>query len=128
MREILFRGKRADTKEWIYGYYFKADNKDMIQTEDFYTDVIPETVGEFTGVCDKNGKEIFEGDIVIDKIRVRENKNGEWIYRYCKYIVEFCSGSFDLKSIYGRIVNRPVDCLEVVGNIVDNPKLLEVKE
>ena len=73
MREIKFRGKSVDTKEWVYGGYYEWGDKSYIIQKDINTaqmiEVIPETVGQYIGVKDNNGEgeEIYEGD-VIEKI------------------------------------------------------------
>ena len=113
MREILFKGKRVDNGEWTEGYFFKIWNKVFLlwgMTGDCpnMEEVIPETVGQFAGLNDKNGKKIFEGDIV-------ESPNGtqgfvEWQNAECAFLVNI-----------GDDWQTMDDCpYEVVGNIYDN--------
>ena len=130
MREILFRGKRVDDSKWVYGAYYgpcRITNKDggfeyehlmhQSDNEPLYM-VDPETVGEYTGLKDKNGKKIFEGDIVSD---------GDDTYK-----VMFEEGVFQVENSHyttGLYVAVHVDKInEVIGTIHDNPELLEVEE
>lgn len=154
-REILFRGKRVDNGEWIYGGYAKCNNReyilpdiDLVGREWVFKniEVIPETVGQFTGLTDKNGKKVFEGDIVKitynDRLTRRLEKED-----YESYMKEFClveqvvfyKGAFCSKvEIENMPLYRPLGFdlyaksmlkeLEVIGNIYDNPELLEVEE
>ena len=131
MPEILFRGKRIDNGEWVFGYYVCLyDNKGNIshriysgyaETDcgDFYPDwfeVDPKTVGLFTGLTDKNDKKIFEEDIV--KVLDKHLDCVIWS-RGC-----FCMDRqlFNYEMTYQNELH-----MEVIGNIHDNPELLEVE-
>ena len=142
MREILFRGKRLYDGEWVYGFYVHyADrwgrDKDLIQSLDiesgefgFLHEVDPETVGQYTGLLDKNGKRIFEGDIVIYD-NTPYNAYGHkvigeivwhkwaWKCRYKEY------GSTYHYAIGAEDFFGPKS--EVIGNIHDNPELMRAQ-
>ena len=129
MREILFRGKRLDNGAWETGslvivrmdchdaQYYIAD-----KMTGYHTPVDPSTVGQYTGLKDKNGKRIFEGDIA----KVLQGKDKDIAY------VGFENGAFMLYPKTGNIYERTLweywyndwD-VEVIGNITDNPELLE---
>ena len=138
MREISFRGKTEDGK-WVEGNYVKAYDYGHVESikhlifsnssfygYDGYTndeEVIIETVGQFTGLTDKNGKKIFEGDIVTGRFLHSLPINA---------VVAFRNGSFGL--LWDRAGVETFDAFtslcnivyEVIGNINDNPELLEV--
>ena len=123
-REILFRGKRTSNLEWVYGNLFQVgDTSFILKITDRALDypekvlVDTETVGQFTGLTDKNGVKIFEGDIT-------NNKN--WNPQNYEVIFdqgEFCFTTEDLKP-YTNSLHYLQD-FEVIGNIHDNPELLE---
>ena len=152
MREILFRGKRCDNGEWVQGYYIRAEHhwhkhgihKDWIvlgasanggwfALHNKYA-VKAETVSAFSGLTDKNGKKIFEGDIfsIEDEIvAVVIFKDGCFRmeeYGLCGTWTE--SGFDECGGGWGVIQCDPIDWytiidMEVIGNIHDNPELLE---
>ena len=132
MREILFHGKRLDNGEWVEGlmYQISDDTTPFIMLKNKHAEshqVDPATVGQYTGLTDKNGKRIFEGDIVI----CRQGIEGNHV-RVCIEIgfVEMKFGAFGLHRKQGYY--RPFkDWLEdyeyeIIGNIHDNPELMEV--
>lgn len=136
MREILFRGKKVTDGEWTYGYYVQVEDfldgkrHDLIFEIDSvaYPDneiigsneICPNTLGQYTGLTDKNGVKIFEGDIVWF--------DGGWEeYGGNTFEVVFTNGCFYL----GRnpdtvcfLLKAYIEWAEVIGNIYDNPELL----
>lgn len=138
MREILFRGKDADNGEWVYGYYAHLKNMHDVKADIIYTgyadmymgsilsesyEVNPKTIGQYTGLKDKNGTRVFEGDIVkyteididgsddkyIGVIYYNQSK-ANYVIQKRKYMVNF--------------VTSWIGDVEVIGNIHDNPELM----
>lgn len=128
-----YRGQRVDTKEWVYGYLTKSRtsprNSEPPYTLQWVIDheengvmltsfVIPETVGQSTGLPDKNGKEIYKGDIIIycnEKALVIWNECGyelQWLSKQCYYREELFFWATERK-------------ISIIGNIYDNPELLQ---
>lgn len=140
MREILFRGKRLDNGEWAFGDLLHLPNGDVvILSNKGYVKVIPETVGQFTGLTDKNGKKIFEGDIIKAYFQPQNFKNppyaiGSVIFENgtFKVVVNVSKNSIEYKvfekeniaaySIEHNFLDRYY-VLEAIGNIHDNPEL-----
>lgn len=132
MREVLFKAKRRDNNEWIVGYYCKyGDNHCIIKPTEFGiakgVGIIPETLCEFTGLYDKNGKRIWENDIVFDTygeqlgvVKFGMGTFDSGVYRYYGWHYE-SEGSVDHHELYKY--DGLVD-FEVLGNIFDNPELL----
>ena len=129
MRTIKFRGKVRRTGKWFYGNLYVKDIYGRTHTTKCGCfDIDPETVGQFTGLMDKNGAEIYEGDIV------------EWEIDNRKYVVKFWEGMFyaSVKEYNEGILggfslhvftqgDEGYRC-EIVGNIHDNTELLKVGE
>lgn len=136
MREILFRGKRVNNGEWTEGDLIQSRDKTYIHPKAnsfrvsetglskliVLREVYPETVGEYTGLTDKKGKKIFEGDIIICDTSM---------YRHVTGIVKY---SENASCYYIEVLNSSNDYLFncenilIIGNIHDNPELLEEKE
>ena len=156
MRELIFRGKRLDNGEWVQGYYAQGvwyvDEKEMhiIFPTDVafyphceisnYEIVDPETVGQYTGLTDKNGTKIFEGDILEVKNKITYNtvvKYGEYTPDYFIKLLELNRGTATTSKFYGLycetlneehkelVITNSTQYLKVIGNIHDNPELLE---
>ena len=139
MREILFRGKRLDNGEWVEGWYqpeTTIKHWDGIQetvgvtiaykAEDGFLEdtlVDPSTVGQYTGLTDKNGKRIFEGDIVKTSDITHEG------------VIQIPGESFEIAMRKGcwlmvsgedwDFLETNHECIKVIGNIHDNPELLK---
>ena len=125
MREFLLRGKRTDNGEWVKGYLYithigahEIGSYDAeINIERVTFDVIPETVGQYTGLTDKNGKRIFEGDIV--SLVKHDGLIYKVVYVPCRYELVNSKGvNCFVLDIYKS------ENIEVIGNIHDNPELL----
>ena len=158
MREILFHGKRVDNGEWIEGdllqikYYNKpiVECKIMPQTpvSSAYP-VIPETVGQYTGLTDKNGKRIFEGDIV--RYNTYDDFDCQSVAKFGEYNQDGSAGEYSASKCIGFYVDvdnftcpdlceygsncfsnylkqqnilEVAQYCEIIGNIHDNPELL----
>lgn len=138
MREIKFRGKFKFDGSWVYGYLRRGEglDHDIIETPTgLGSDVDPKTVGQFTGLKDKNGVEIFEGDIVKEKA-VHFRKGKPSISREIYRLIAWHDGSFHISNSRRRVASTPVLSspkafranMEVIGNIFSNPDLLKTKE
>lgn len=121
-REIKFRGKSQSSGEWFYGYLFKSDSGESTHIRTNYKgclNIDPDTVGEYTGLRDKNKIEIYENDLI---------KCGKDIYE-----IIWNRGMFVLKNIHSSVIGDislglmlDVFDLEIIGNRYDNSELLRL--
>lgn len=152
MREILFRAKQKDKGNWVEGYYIRQDETTYCFKEDYerhpentkhyivfdmsidwglpnrhlMAEIDPETLCQYTGLTDKNGKRIWENDILHRAYHSEED-----------YIVVWDDGRFNFKTIHGQYSQDPMTLLslcftqinakrlKVIGNVFDNPELLK---
>lgn len=145
MREILFRGKRSGDGKWVEGYYYRHESVKVCFTSDDphvkhmiafdgscdwgfeppmqAVEVLPDTVGQYTGLKDKNGVRIFEGDIVkcwsegvCARGTVQQRKDGLW----------FINPAWQKQIMWGLCPDEySHTTVEVIGNIHDNPELVK---
>ena len=128
-REILFRGKRKDNDEWVYGFLICMNYIDVWEQKVCYDgqeeikycttksyQVIPETVSQFTGLVDKHGKKIFEGDIIAKGFELYEVRWNPEQVRWGIYSDNYEVAGFTKFS---------ESYFEVVGNVYDNKELLK---
>lgn len=140
MKEVLFRGKRVDTGEWVYGYYVKLYDARHNRTvhciymgyaesdcEELFPDwyeVIPETVGQYTMLKDRNDKRVFEQDIC--KFREWDNGLMCWVgrisYEHCQYVISGGPNKECPSDFYFPLSRIPSEDIEIIGNIHDTKK------
>lgn len=130
----LVRGKRKDNGEWVVGYYtVEVAGQSIIDVVDdlgLYESaylIDPSTLGGHVGFPDKNGKRIFDGDIVRTKKYGKERGGCNWS-DYDVFQVAYADGGYHLFNKWRRFNLRPDTGAEVIGNIYDNPDLLEETE
>ena len=137
-REILFRGKRVDNGRWVEGsfailehFYYgkpthyiltgKCDYYDQTGKVDYHpVEIDPETVGQYTGLKDKNGVPVFEGDIV-------EFDDGRFVVEYFDSRMGFGFSGLRGRGMVCGFTMTHWEHLKIIGNIHDNPELMEVQ-
>lgn len=130
-REIKFRGKRKTDGEWLYGYYFVNRGLHFIVTDDIAPagntfkdyEVDPETVGQYTGLTDCKGKEIYEGDVMeIPETDFNARIIGTVIYEDDSFFIQSRNGGSPWMLYWSLRKHNAT----VLGKIHDNPELLKL--
>lgn len=129
-REILFRGFNEKNNKWIYGYYFVNRGLHFVVTDEIQTNplvdwtdfvVNPDTIGQYTGLKDKNRKKIFEGDILT-------GRNCRFVVKYDERQAEFVAVNSTLPKGFGLPMSQTWinETNKIIcGNIHDNPELIK---
>ena len=120
MRKIRFRGKRADSGEWMYGDLIRRYGMTGIYQPSGTIPIIPETVGQFTGMKDRFGVDVYEGDILAVKDFYGNIK--------AKSVCTYSHGCFWLQNDEQRIIlYRDLDFgeMQIIGNVHDNPEFIK---
>ena len=127
MREIKFRGKRLDNGEWIVGLLtldVKGHYRIQYDPMCFSVLVDPATVGQYTGLKDKNEKEIYEGDVLkITQVRPKSKPNRDRGIEIVKFGIWSGWSVGTRWDRYAFNPDNPIDVIEIIGNIHDNPEL-----
>ena len=140
MRTIKFRGRCAFSGTWMYGFYYVSKGNHIIRDEnDKESIVLEKTLGQFTGLHDKNGKEIYEGDILV-----KSNRSGWDLENFVAHEVFFhdndmCESSIGFQmnrhhfqgsicgtNEYYKFIPKNTKQFEVIGNVFENPELVKL--
>lgn len=137
VREIEFRGQALRSKLWVRGYYWTNENGNHFirQTVDLNgcfriadIEVDPETVGQYTGVKDFNGIKIYDNDILkfLNKYSDDEPVSRSKVYTFdgTPFCIDVETGEYDVTTLAWAMEHN-IEDVEVIGNIYDNPELLE---
>ncbi len=134
MREIKFRGQQINTKQWVYGYLYREKGLYLICENIRYAEAEPiflDTVGQYTGLKDKNGKEIYEGDIILYEdweMCYEGGGNDNFINKgIVEYIPKNCCFNVTERQTaeLADVLYEGNETLEVIGNIYENKDLLD---
>jgi len=118
MRKILFRGKRIDNGEWVYGCFIHTgvDAPAIVFCDGEQEVIIPETIGQFTGIEDSEGVKVFEGDTANIRSKLDKSYNAIVEFhrsKFCFYLTDCDKHAYPYRDLYGFVE------IEIIGNIHD---------